>query len=131
MIVYVITEGDYSDYHIIGVTIDKKTAEAYVALRTGKYFQPRIEEFDTEQISLLTDPDLKCYLVFVENGKYSAQETDIGFECPEFVGSIRRCKPINGVYRASTYCFAKSEEQALKIAQDRMARYKATKAGIT
>lgn len=130
MKVYAITEGDYSDYHIVGVTTDKKTAKAYIALRTNKYFQPKIEEFDTEQISPLADPNLKCFIVSVESGKYSVQESDLGFQCPDWVGGIQTYKPINGVYRASTYCFAKSAEQAIKIAQIRMARYKAAKANI-
>lgn len=130
MKVYVITEGCYSDYHIVGVTTDKKTAKAYVALRTNKYFQPEIEEFDTEQISPLADPNLKCYIVSVENGKYSVRESDLGFQCPDWVGGIQTHKPINGVYRASICCLAKSEDQAIKIAQDRMAQYKAAKANI-
>lgn len=135
MKVYVITAGDYSDYHIIGVTADKKVAEKYCGLRSGydEYgfgFSPRIEEYDTDFLSYGADPNYKCYRVTATNGIFKAEEYDSGFEYPEDLGAVNAFKRKDGVHRAVTYCISKSEEQAIKIAQDRMARYKAAKANI-
>ncbi len=46
---YVITEGEYSDYHVVQITTDKKLAEAYVKLHAYKDYNSdcmNIEEFD-------------------------------------------------------------------------------------
>lgn len=46
MKVYVVTDGDYSDYHIVAVYTDSALAEKYVSIYSG-----RIEKYDT-------DPDI-------------------------------------------------------------------------
>ena len=46
MKVYIVTDGDYSDYHIVGVYTDKEKAEKYTSTYSG-----RVEEHDT-------DPDI-------------------------------------------------------------------------
>lgn len=43
---YVITAGEYSDYHVEHVTTDKKLAESYVKLHDGMPDDLYIEEFD-------------------------------------------------------------------------------------
>lgn len=48
MIVYVITKGCYSDYHICGVTFDKDRAEKLVKFYSDGYDDAEIEEYDTE-----------------------------------------------------------------------------------
>lgn len=133
MKVFVITEGDYSGYRIVGVTTDVGVAETYCSLHSrhdGFGFNPTIEEYDTDFLSYGANPDYKCYRVTATNGVFKAEEDDFGFEYPEEVGAVNTWKGERGVPQASTYCIAKSEEQAIKIAQDRMVRYKAAKANI-
>lgn len=46
---YAITAGEYSDYHIVHITTDKKLAEAYVKLHADKDYDSEymnIEEYD-------------------------------------------------------------------------------------
>lgn len=62
MKIYVITEGDYSDYHICAVFTDKKKAELYCAINEEKDFvnnncyvfgdEYMIEEFDTDDVNI-------------------------------------------------------------------------------
>ena len=62
MKIYVITEGEYSDYHICAVFDDKKKAELYCAVREEKDFlnnncyifgdEYMIEEYDTDDVNL-------------------------------------------------------------------------------
>lgn len=50
--VYVITEGEYSDYRIVGVTLDRKAAERYCKnvkrASVGWEDVPRIEEYELD-----------------------------------------------------------------------------------
>lgn len=48
MIVYVVTEGSYSDYHIEAVFADKEQANLYLRIHPGCV----IEEYDTEEIKI-------------------------------------------------------------------------------
>ncbi len=62
MKIYVVTEGEYSDYHICAVFDDKKKAELYCAVREEKDFlgnkcyifgdEYMIEEFDTISVNI-------------------------------------------------------------------------------
>ena len=47
MVVYVVTDGEYSDYHIEAVFTDKEQAELYCATHNLKTVS--IEEYDTEE----------------------------------------------------------------------------------
>lgn len=42
---YAVTDGDYSDYHIIAITDNKERAENIKKLYSGGYSEPIIEEF--------------------------------------------------------------------------------------
>lgn len=42
---YAVTDGDYSDYHIIAITDNKERAENIKKLYSGEYSEPMIEEF--------------------------------------------------------------------------------------
>ena len=46
MTIYIITAGQYSDYHIIAATVDKERAEKICELHKGNYTQPEIEKFE-------------------------------------------------------------------------------------
>lgn len=49
MKIYVITAGEYSDYHICAVTDDKKSAKN-LCVKYGSWYEPIIEEYDTEYL---------------------------------------------------------------------------------
>lgn len=66
MKVYVVTEGEYSDYCIDKVFIDKKKAMAYVSAKNGdvknKYCAfYRIEEYETSDEKIQCNVDVKEY----------------------------------------------------------------------
>lgn len=42
---YAVTDGDYSDYHIIAITDNKERAENIKKLYSSNYSEPMIEEF--------------------------------------------------------------------------------------
>jgi hypothetical protein len=49
MKVYVITKGEYSDYHICAVTLDEKKAERLAKIHTDSWDKADVEEWDTEE----------------------------------------------------------------------------------
>ena len=55
MKVYVITKGEYSDYGICGVAIDKDKAEILRKFYSDRYDEAEIEEYDTEEEEIPND----------------------------------------------------------------------------
>ena len=120
MRVYVITSGDYSDYCIMGVTLDKENAERYVELYNGKseYYQAKIEEYETDQFG---HGNRLPWFVFKDRQSTSV---DLGREpCDDVVK-----ENAYGAIYVSVY--AEDESHALKIAYDKFAQYMAEKEGI-
>ncbi|MBR2248771.1 MAG: hypothetical protein IJ880_17455 [Bacilli bacterium] len=54
MTVYVVTDGEYSDYHIVGIFSDREKAEICVAIKTE---DGGVEEWDVDDIKI--DSNLK------------------------------------------------------------------------
>lgn len=55
---YAVTDGDYSDYHIIAITDNKERAENIKKLYSGNYSEPMIEEF------LMANQKMKHYMMY-------------------------------------------------------------------
>lgn len=119
--IYVLTEGDYSDYHIIGVYSTKELAEK------AKFVYPNseIEEYSLDNVSQYP-PGMRAWFVNIENGKlnYTGQinpDTGVPSEHSYDYGE-------NDSY--NVYCWATDEEHAQKIALDKYHQYQAQQAGI-
>lgn len=56
MKIYVITKGEYSDYHICAVTDDLERAKTLVMYYSSAWEDANIEEFDTEEPIINTEP---------------------------------------------------------------------------
>lgn len=68
MKVYVLTEGEYSDYHIEAVKLDKEEADRLALVHPDW----EIEEFDTDDVRI---PERTRYTVWVnEDGIFDIQE---------------------------------------------------------
>lgn len=113
MIVYVITEGSYSDYHIVGVTLDKKTAKQFVKNRKDKSDNFEIEEYDTGFIKEVIEKQAFFVRYDIEANRYSVYDQ-----------SVRYCEKNGKVFRSRfvyhTDVFADNEQEALKIGKDRI-----------
>lgn len=124
MKVYVITKGDYSDYHICAVTLDKDKAEQLrEKFSKGYYNEADIEEYDTEE----TEEIIKHNLYFADYNErtHEVRVAERDFEYREDCGKVFTMR--NGLY---AYIFADSKEEALKIASDKFAKYRAEKMGL-
>lgn len=124
-IFYAVTDGDYSDYHIVAITDNKERAENIKKLYGGNYSEPMIEEFFDGEAK-----DEILYSVrYKTDGSYKVSPRD--FDMCNFadINVVHEC--IGGDWwKYYVDVMAKDENHAIKIAQDLWAEYKAKKEGI-
>ena len=116
MKVYIITQGEYSDYHIVGVTLDKEVAEKCVKVHSREdWSNPRIEVYDTDEFKKYTKP---CWEVDYDDM------------------SVVRCEmndewtPEEAELWGYGIIYADTEQHAIKIAGERKAKMLAERAGL-
>lgn len=120
--VYVITKGDYSDYHICAVTLDKNRAEKLRKMFSDHWNKAEIEEYTLDEEKTRR----KYGVVFDVKGafkRFCAEECDLHDD--GFIDDWN--DDDDGI---TIWVESADEAHALKIAQDRLAEYKAKKAGI-
>ena len=115
--IYVLTEGDYSDYHIVGVYSTSELAQEAQTLYPGSL----IENHDLDDIPE-HPPGMLAWGVNIEDSNIVYTYLVDPHECP----LERDC--LNGVYAVN--CWAVDEEHANKIALDKYYQYQAIKAGV-
>lgn len=116
MKVYVVTEGEYSDYGIVKVFLDKEKAEKYAELyeKTERFADNvNVEEYtiyDDSFDSNLTEP-IEFYVQYIdlENGK-------LGWDGKEKIISTKKSFYDIGCGTMLKACSQKSAEHAKKIA---------------
>lgn len=126
MIVYVITKGEYSGYHICGVADTLTKAKRMVEFYSDDYDKANIEKFDTDELSDVFDKGYNMYAcTFLEGGK------DVEVTCLEYAGSreyanlsLRKWGVKNGKQGYHCDVIAKDVEHAKKIFRDKFAEYK-------
>lgn len=141
MTVYVITQGEYSDYCIRAVSLDKGEAERICALLNrnvscGEYCE--IEEYDTEDIKVDTTEEVKKK--FEMSIREKTGEIIYFYEACLIIGDENKIKRTNGakcfggrewyIDVTATLPTNTTEEQAKKIMLDRVAKFKAERAGL-
>lgn len=123
---YAITDGDYSDYHIIAITDDKERAENIKKLYTTNWSEPMIEEFfDSES------KDEALYSVrYDTDGSYNVSPRDFDSDNSFNINIINESIFHDDWWKYRVFVMAKSKDQAIKIAQDLWTEYKAKKEGV-
>lgn len=122
MRIYVITNGCFSDYHIIAATLSEKTAK-----KIAKRFDAEIEEYDDDVEKLLGQHMYR--FEFNENGVlidecvYEVDEYDFGKNEPYIF-----MNPTNE--HLYVHINSVSRDKAFKIACDERAKYLAEKEGL-
>lgn len=136
MKVYVITQGEYSDYYIRAVSLDKDDAERKCALlnrnaRCDEYCE--IEEYDTEDMVVDTNEGVKkkFYMStsYDEDRAIWLSESYLTFDEENRVWLTKGCCE-NIIRCIATLPSDTTEEQAKKIMLDRIAKFKAERAGL-
>ena len=118
MTFYVVTSGEYSNYHIDGVFTKKHLAEQYIQMFEDSDSSPyEIEEWKDNHLHITRGDKRKPYLIHMA---YNGEVTDI---------SVRGDPPIQGVNDygdimvslkgiLSNHCMALNEQHAIKITNE-------------
>lgn len=127
MKIYVITKGCYSDYHICAVTEDKEKAEILKEKFTDIWDIAYIEEFDTEKSEEVLKWNnvylCKYYLKFDKVDVYKHSWDNMSDDDYQ----VKKCPPGDLL---ATFVNANDEQDALKIASDKFAKYRAEKMNL-
>ena len=143
MKIYVVTEGEYSDYHIEGVFLTKEAADKYVKLHYPdvKYAYPNVEEYDTiDELYSNGEYVIECRAEFSNvlgtltkwGGAYCTSNVYPVSQAPDEHTEIETWNNITifYFYVSENSKALRDKELLRKIAQDRYAVYKARKEGI-
>ena len=124
---YVITNGEYSDYHIVAVYADREEAYKVCKILNDRceYEDYKIEEF--EDGSLVRYENLNTYCVIFDNNETRVREND----SDDFEYCLRKeyWQYQDGTVWA-VFVFASNKEEALKIASEKRAKLMAEQTGV-
>jgi hypothetical protein len=115
--IYILTEGEYSDYHIIGAYSSMELANKAKVL----YPVSEIEEYDLDIIPE-HPPGMVAWLVVIVDGNLA--------QCSQISPSWMNDRDFNQFNSWNFYIWATDKEHAEKIALDRYYKHKAQEAGI-
>ena len=113
--IYVLTSGEYSDYHIVMATTDKAKADYFNKL----YTDSNIEEYDDSKIQML--PIFNVV-------KYKRDNSIKVFDTEYTQFELNKVYENDGIYEV--YIQAKDKDTAIKIFFDLYTEYKAQQGGI-
>lgn len=116
MKIYVITKGDYSDYHICNVTTDYQTAKRYEEAYSDNWGDAHIEVYEDGA----NGKERYCWSY---SPVYNIATIDEYNEKERVKTNMR-----GEIYTVTVY--APDEKRAIKKAQDMIAKYKAEQAGL-
>ena len=124
---YVITSGEYSDYHIVAVYADREEAYKVCKILNDRceYEDYTIEEY--EDGSLVRYENLNTYCVLFDDNKTRIREND----SDDFEYCLRKeyWQYQDGTVWA-VFVFASNKEEALKIASEKRAKLMAEQTGV-
>lgn len=122
--IYVVTQGCYSDYHIVAVTLDKTIAEKIAAKFTNQYDDCRIEEYGDAEVMLRPAWNIN----FDKSGNViNTYECTSAYDY-EDVGKCRERRWGNCALNVTVS--ADDLGSAIKIAAEKRAQYLAEKLGL-
>lgn len=129
MTVYVITSGDYSDYCIVDVTLDRDIAEALLKIHPGSEIE-EYEAVDDKKVIADTKDYIKSWdVIFKKDGSYTIFDT--GYAEKHFEPIIIESPYYAGGLRLQVSVCNNDREKAIKIAQDARAKYLAKEFGLS
>lgn len=123
--IYILTEGSYSDYHIIGAYSTEELAKEAQFL----YEDSEIEEYSLDYVPE-HPPGMNAWFVSIRDGNLNDLHTYQTNPFDEKIPRENEYKYYNGETGYFVYCWAVDKEHAEKIALDKYYQHQATKAGI-
>lgn len=125
MKIYVITKGEYSDYHICAVATDLEKANALAEYYSDRYDAAEVEEYDTDDAPDPTKGKWMYRVRFAPSGDVA----DINQVLPDYCDK-KTWEYTNEPGYVYACVQADNEEAAIKIGAERRAKYLAEKMGL-
>jgi len=133
MKIYIITKGEYSDYHICAATTDKNTAKKLLQLYRDRWDEPKIETYDDGSArDILNGACVWDVYINSQNMAFRACKNYHPVAIPDNINQVERIEDWQLCGENEDYTIsvvAKSKEHAEKIAQDIFAEYKYNEQG--
>lgn len=133
MKIYIITKGDYSDYHICAATTDENVAKNLLQLYRDRWEEPIIETYDDVAArDVLHGGRIWDVFINSKNTAFRACEQYNSVAVPANINQVERIEDWMLCGENEDYIIsvvAKSKQHAEKIAQDIFAEYKYNKQG--
>lgn len=121
MKVYVITKGDYSEYHICGVSLDKADAKVIAEKCSDEYVgEAKVEEYDSDEFQPFLK-DGKFYRVWMVGETVNVERESIDY-FDLYPPNRVQYYSSNGRYQV--YVIARDKNHAKKIGLDKIYQYK-------
>lgn len=130
MKVYVITRGSYSNYEVLGVTLDEKKADIIAKALSTKYDRADVEVYDTDKFELIKEGDrLFRIICVVRTHEYTISDDEVYMMYSDDIGIVETR------YWHNDKCLvvivaAKDKDHAFKIGVDKINEYIAKEKGI-
>lgn len=116
--IFVVTEGDYDDYHIVGVTTDRAVAERIVELHDDGYYTPDIEEYDDTTAEDIADEKPAWWVELWDDGRIDADKQSYPYDPHNYYETITRFND-----RLSCIVPGNTKEEAIEEAKKRSDEY--------
>lgn len=128
MKVYIVTQGEYSDYRIKAVFTDNEQAELYAAVHSGEYDPCEVEKWDTDEVHMEGAENIKRLWIIIVNALNNEVSSIEWHYTTADINEIKRYTPFR-TYDTRYKVMAAldknvSEAQAKKIMLDRLAAWK-------
>lgn len=129
MKVYVITKGEYSDYSIIGVSLDEEKAKIIAKAVSDKYDTANVEEYDTETFDMIKKGETIYEVLYrvKTNTIEKIEDSLVWWQIK--INEVQVKYWYNEKYLL-LHVSAKDKDHAFKIAVDLINEYKARENGI-
>jgi hypothetical protein len=122
--VWAIEEGEYSDYHVVGVFSTRENAELILSkYNASPYHHAEISEWDLDPaIEQLNAGLSRFYVQILRDGTVREVREDFGIEEWETI-NLDDSRAQDGCKGYRIYVFAKDEQHAIKIANEKRLQY--------
>ena len=112
MKIYVVTDGDYSDYHIVALCSTQENAEEVVVSNKSRWNDPNIEEWELDDFKKCPNGLLPWGVKMNREGASSLERETLASFSPRVV-------PYGDGENMVFDVFAKDEKHAVKIANEK------------
>ena len=120
--IYLVTQGNYSDYHVVSAFSEKALAQSFIDSFVKNDYEPlEIEEYEIDKLSEQLRNGYKAYSVLMEKDGTCIEVEQVSCLYPEKAQRESISFSYDKKYM-DTSMFAKDEKHAVKIANERRIR---------